>query len=422
MLLKRLIFAVLCVGLLGPLSCKTAVPEGELVAKVNGKGISKAAFDGMVERNMARYQGHGHTLPPGIESRIKESVLRRMIDDKVIALKAEESGISVTDAELDTKFQEHKDRFRTEQAFTDYLKRSNNTADAMKQDLRRNMLRDQVVEKLSGAIDVTDEDVGKYYEENKQRFIEKEQIKAARILLKPDVAPGASDADLQAADGRAQSLAREVYTKATSNGTDFGGLAAQYSMGPEKNRRGELGWLTRGRMPPPFDNVAFSLEPNGVSEPVKIKNAWEIIKVTEKRPERQRTLDQVKENIRNSLLARRRNEKRRDVLRNLKKDAQVEHLIKLERPTPTRPGQPPMGGQGPRSNADFKAPRNPRPMMPGQPNPAGRGPMAPGAMQKRQLMAPGAPPPGAPPPGAPAPAPGAPAPTPTPAPAQPPVE
>lgn len=364
MLLKRMTIGIICAAVFAPLACKKAVPDAELVAKINGQGITKANFDAMVERNMARYRGHGHALPPGIESRIKESVLRRMIDDKVIALKASELGADVSLTELDQKFQEHKDRFRTELAFQDYLKRSNNTAEAMKEDLERNILRDRVVEKLSGAIEVIDEDVAKYYEENKQRFVEKEQIKTARIMIKADVAPGANEADVKTAESRAEALAREVHAKAKNNGTDFGALATEYSMGPEKSRGGDLGWLTRGRMPPAFDEVAFALEPNGISKPVKIKNAWEIIKVEEKRPEQQRTLDQVKENIRNSLLARKRNEKRRDVLRDLKKDAQVEHLIKFEREAPGSADMPP-GAPGVPSPTDFRTPRPPRPVLKG---------------------------------------------------------
>ena len=71
---KRIAILTLCVM---AVACKKKVPDAELVAKVDGEGITKADFDAMVERNMARYKGQGHALPPGIETRIKESVLRR---------------------------------------------------------------------------------------------------------------------------------------------------------------------------------------------------------------------------------------------------------------------------------------------------------------------------------------------------------
>lgn len=341
MWLKRVSVVAPVVAVMGLVACGKKVPDEELVAKVNGEGITKAQFDSMVERNMARYRGSGHTLPPGIEVRIKESVLRRMIDDEVIAQKAKDIGVSVSDDELNKKFQEHKDRFRTDKAFEDYLKRSNNTEENMKADLRRNMLRDQVVEKLSGEITVTPEEISKYYEDNQQRFLEKEQVQVSRILIRSEARPDAPEAEKATADKKAQAEAKQVYEKAKKAGADFGALAQEHSNGPEKSRRGQLGWLTRGRMPAAFDDVAFSLEPGTVSEPVQTRDGWEIIQVTEKRPERQRTLEDVQESIKNSLLARRRNEKRREVLRELKKTAKVEHLITFDRPE--KPGAPTAG-------------------------------------------------------------------------------
>ena len=149
-MLRTRLAGLALVGLLTACSGQEAAPQAELVAKVNGEGITKSDFDTAVERNMARYKGKGHKLPPGIEVRIQESVLRRLIDDKVIALKATESQVVVTDAELDTKFQEHKARFRTEEAFQDYLKRSNNTETNMKQDLQA---RAQAHKKIASKYD-----------------------------------------------------------------------------------------------------------------------------------------------------------------------------------------------------------------------------------------------------------------------------
>ncbi len=365
MFLRRTIFALMGLSLFA--ACDKSLPDSELVAKVNDEGISKAEFDAEVERNMARYRGQGHTLPPGIEQRIKESVLRRMIDDVVIAQKAKGLSALVTDQEMAEKFEEHKKRFRTEQAFQDYLKRSSNTEENMKADLKRNLLRDRVVEKLSGTIDVTDEEVAKYYEENKARFTEKEQIKASRILVR--VPDNATDADKK----KAKSEAKSLQQKAAKKGANFGELAKTHSKGPEASRDGDLGWLTRGRMPPEFDNVAFAMNPDAVSDVVETKFGYEIIKVWEKKPERQRAIDEVKENIKNSLLARKRNEKRREVLRDLKKDAKVEQLLQFEPPAPsapsatgpTPPGMNPMGGPG---GMQLHPPR--MPPMPGQPGEA----------------------------------------------------
>jgi peptidyl-prolyl cis-trans isomerase C len=403
MLCKRVVVAAL-IALIG--AC--GVRDKDLVAKVNGQGVTKKQFEAEVERNLARYKGQGHELPPGIETRIRESVLRRMIDDAIIEQKAKSVGADVSNEELEGKFKEHKDRFRTAEAFDDYLKRSGNTIENMKDDLRRNLLRDRVVEKLSGTVDVADDEVKKYYDENVQRFTEREQIRASRILIR--VMPNATPAEKKAAQKEASDILAKL-----KKGGDFAALAKEKSKGPEAANGGDLGWLTRGRMTPEFDTVAFGpaaeptppvapgatppkpaapaakgpaatgLKADEMSGVVETKLGYEIIKVFEKKAERQRPLDEVKESIKGSLLARKRNDKRRDVLRTLKGDAQVEQLVKFEPPPPPA-GTPPSPVATPG-------------VIPPAPGTGGGGPTPPGSMPPPTPSAP--PPPAA---GSPAPA------------------
>ncbi len=394
------------------------VPDSEVAARVNGEPITKKDFEEQVERNLARYRGQGHQLPPSIEGRIKDSVLRRMIDEKIMELKAEELKVDISEEELETKFQEYKARFRTDQQFTEYLTRSNNTADNMKADLKRNLLRDRVVEKLSGEVAITDEQVKKYYDENKDRFIDKEQIRASHILVKLE--PTAKDSEKRAAKRKAQ----ELKAKAQS-GADFAELAKQSSTAPDASRGGDLGWFMRGRMPPEFENVAFAAAANSVSDPVETKMGIEIIKVWEKKPERQRPLEEVAENIKNSLLARDRNDKRRDILRQLKEGAKIEQLLTFDTGAGAGVpgGQPGMPGMAPGMPMGMPGAPGMPGMPPGMPGMAGK-PMPPGLGMAPRLpqMQPGMP--GAPEspatPAAPVPAPAAPAPAPAaPAPAAP---
>ena len=67
-----------------PKPAAAAIDKSKLAALVNGDGITKDAYEAEATRNLARYRGQGHQLPPGIEQRIRESVLRRLIDDAVV--------------------------------------------------------------------------------------------------------------------------------------------------------------------------------------------------------------------------------------------------------------------------------------------------------------------------------------------------
>ncbi len=386
-------------------ACNRKLPDSEVAARVNDQPITKKEFEEAAERNLSRYRNQGHQLQPNIEARIRESVLRRMIEDKIIELKAKESQLAVTEEELNTKFAEQKARFRTDEAFQDYLKRSQNTEAQMKDELKRNMLRDRLVEKMSGEIAVSEEEVKKFYEENINRFKDREQVKISRIVLR--VPPTATEAERKKTKAKATDLAKQ----AKKPNADFAKLARDNSNGPEAAKGGDLGFLYRGRMQPEFDAIAFAMKPNEVSDVVETKMGYEIIKVEERKEERVRPVEEVTDTIRTSLLARKRNDKRREVLRDLKANAKVEQILKFELP----PGVP-------AGEVDPTAPRLPG--APGLPGGPGVAPTMPGELGGHD---PSVPPPGgiappAPAPGAVPPSDGAapqgatPAPTPPPAP------
>ncbi len=77
-------------------------------------------------------------------------------------------------------------------------------------------------------------------------------------------------------------LAKKLYDK-ISRGADFAGLAKKHSNCPSGKKGGDLGFFRRGQMVPEFEQAAFALGVNGLSEPVKTQFGYHLIKVTAKR-------------------------------------------------------------------------------------------------------------------------------------------
>ena len=67
-----------------------------------------------------------------------------------------------------------------------------------------------------------------------------------------------------------------------TEGEDFDKLAKQYSKCPSKEKGGDLGYFNRGQMVPEFEKAAFETPIGGVSDPVKTRHGWHIIKVIRK--------------------------------------------------------------------------------------------------------------------------------------------
>lgn len=99
------------------------------------------------------------------------------------------------------------------------------------------------------------------------------QYRAQHILIK---------ADGENAAVGAESTIRKIYDQAR-NGTDFSGLARQYSQDAGAGNGGDLGWFSDGVMVPAFEEAVHALKPGQVGAPVRTQFGWHIIKLNEVR-------------------------------------------------------------------------------------------------------------------------------------------
>lgn len=149
--------------------------------------------------------------------------------------------------------------------------------------------------RLRRAITVSDKQVEDQYNSHLQDYRSEEQVRARHILVKPVTADAAGE---QAALARATQIRKE----ALKPGADFAALARQYSEDEgSKPSGGDLGFFSRDRMVKEFADAAFALEPGGISEPVRSQFGYHVIKVEEHRPAGQKSLEEVREQIRTTI-------------------------------------------------------------------------------------------------------------------------
>ena len=131
------------------LSRRPGEPDpNEAVAVVNGQAIHRRLIDEGVRRNLRRYGEGAPELAPAMRARIEQSVLRQLVQEQLVAQKAGDMRVRVTEGELDAVVREHRQRFRSEESFHDYLARANTSVPALREQLHRTLLTDRVIERL----------------------------------------------------------------------------------------------------------------------------------------------------------------------------------------------------------------------------------------------------------------------------------
>lgn len=298
----------------------TTISRGSgAIAKVNGVELARTEFDRQLDKTEQRFQRAGRNITSALETRLKENLVRKLVDEELIRQRAEKEGVKLDAGALEKRFEEHKKRFGSDEKFTAFLERTKQKEEDVKADLQKNLMRESLFAKVSNLKDPSNSALKKYYDENKDKYKQREQLKASHVLFKVDKA--ATDEDKKAK----WTKAKEVYDRA-KKGEDFAALAKEFSEGPTARRGGDLGKFQRGRMVKAFEDAAFALKSGEIAGPVETQFGYHVIKAFEKEPERMRTFDEVKESIKTSLTARAKSQATRDVLSGLKKDAQIEVL------------------------------------------------------------------------------------------------
>ena len=145
---------------------------------------------------------------------------------------------------------------------------------------------------------VSDEEIESYYLANPGEFKTEKTVQARHILLKvpQDAAPDEVEAKRQAI----VKIQEEI-----RNGADFGDMARQHSEGPSNIRGGSLGAFKRGDMVKPFSDKAFAMGVGEVSDPVRTRFGWHLIKVEKINEAKTESLEAATPNIRRKLIQNR---------------------------------------------------------------------------------------------------------------------
>jgi peptidyl-prolyl cis-trans isomerase D len=262
-----------------------------VVARVFNLRITRSQLDRAVhERLWLEGKTPGSLAPEDLKA-VRYAALDELIDHELLRVRtaAGTPQPSVTDEELNERLRRLLGRFESKSAMETAMK---SQGIASERDLRERLaarIRQEkyVRSETDAPAQVTDAEARAWFDENQRYLATPERIEARHVFIatldrRPEEAKGALDAAL---------------ADLTSGAKDFATLARELSEDPAtRDKSGELGWMTRERLPADFATAVFAL-PLRQPSLVRTRLGWHLVEVTARKQSAPRTFEEAKPEV-----------------------------------------------------------------------------------------------------------------------------
>lgn len=287
-----------------------------IVAVVNGEVITLSELEEFLGPLQAQiewaYKGEE------LNERKQEArwqALDQLIEKRILLQEAKNRGIEVREDRIERKLKEIRERFNSEEEFVEALKSENLSLLGLRKRIEEELIVQKLIDwEIRSKVRVGREEVREFYQENKERFKEPEEVELSHILIRAEGESGWAEAERKGNDILAK----------LEEGVTFSLLAKEYSEGPNRERGGRLGFLTRGEMLPEFEEAVSKLEVGEASGLIKTGIGFHIIKLEGRKAARQKELAEVKDKIERLLFAEKAYKRYREWVKKLRARAYIE--------------------------------------------------------------------------------------------------
>jgi len=282
----RLLSLFLCLfGLVAGCSSEPIVEVLPALIVINDQEITKADFLVKFEQSLQKDQQLS-----GIErEELQRSFLVQLIDRELIHGEARRLNIALTEADVEAALQGYREDYPGS-SFEEMLAERGLTLEAWREELKESLIMEKLLEQaVYSRVSVSDEEVAAYFKANRDQFDRPEQVRARQIVV-------ADEAEGQEVLG----ILRQERS--------FAEVAAEYSLSPDAEQGGDLGFFSRGEMPPEFDAIVFDLPVKRLSDLVKSEYGYHIFLVEEKRKAKRLNKKEASDEIRAILDGRKKEE------------------------------------------------------------------------------------------------------------------
>ena len=279
--MKKKTIAVVALVLLAACSqAREKPPPSPVLATVNGVPITAAQFKDRLKFLDLGYVNISSTGANGGEAKVE--LLSQVIEEEMYNQEAAKLGIKVSDAEVDQAVKRAESDYQAG-GFEAALRQGGLTLEEYRAEIYRKKTAEKLIESQAySGVKVSTDEARRYYDRHRKDFKRPEMARARQIVVDdPKVAA---------------SLLAEL-----KKGADFAALARARSFSPDSASGGDLGYFSRGQMPPEFERVVFKMKPGQTSGVVKTPYGYHIFRVEAVRKASDPTFDEVQLDVRKLL-------------------------------------------------------------------------------------------------------------------------
>ena len=282
---KRIVFILL--GFLISTNTYTKIELiDRVVAVVDSGVIMESQLNSRVEEILIRLKNDKAELPP--LNLLEEQVLDRLIIEEIQLQLADRAGIKISDSELNQTLSRVSSQNNLSlEEFRLKLEAEGTSYKSFRDTIKKELIIQRVQRgKVGAKIDISEQELENFINSEEGRTQLAEQYYVQHILL--SVKSGLSEIEIEAIENEAVSLLERL-----EDGEGFEKLAASYSAGQKALEGGFLGWRTSAELPSLFAEVVTGLTVGEVAQPVRSGAGFHILKLTEKRGNTVKFLDQT---------------------------------------------------------------------------------------------------------------------------------
>jgi peptidyl-prolyl cis-trans isomerase C len=305
----------------------TAVPPADsvaadlkkAVARVNGKEITLAELNQAKKIIMANKPGL--QIPPLLQKEFEMQALNQLISSELLFQASQKLEIKDLDKQAENKLAEIKKRFPDPKDYDRELQKIGVDEKGLLESTRRDLSIAYFVNtKIASQINVSEEEIKKFYDQNPDKFRQEEMVRASHILIGIDNKAGVEEK--RAAREKAEKLHKELV-----NGADFAKLAKDNSTCPSSKQGGDLGYFGKGKMVPQFEQAAFALQPGGLSAVVETRFGYHIIKLADRKKAETISFSAARKKIEDYLRSQKTNAAIETFVGEARKNAKIDVLL-----------------------------------------------------------------------------------------------